>query len=108
MLLNKGKTESGERLISEETFNLLCSPQVQKEIMPWHTRWGLGVRVIVENDHPHLPVRSFGWSGAYGSHFWVDPVNKITAIYMKHSESNIGEGAKTSENFEMDVMASLE
>ena len=107
MLLNKGKTESGERLISEETFNLLCSPQVQKEIMPWHTRWGLGVRVIVENDHPHLPVRSFGWSGAYGSHFWIDPTNEIYAIFMKNSTVDGGSGNESAENFEKAVYSSL-
>ena len=49
------------------------------------TQWGLGVRVITKEGHPTLPKGSFGWSGAYGSHFWVDPVNKITAVFMKNS-----------------------
>ena len=69
--------------------------------------WGLGVRLFTQ-DSGNLPKGSFGWSGAYGSHFWVDPVNKITAIYMKNSQSNIGDGAKTIENFETDIMDSLE
>ena len=49
-----------------------------------------------------------GWSGAYGSHFWVDPVNKITAVYMKNSRYDGGAGSQTSIHFEQDVYACLE
>jgi CubicO group peptidase (beta-lactamase class C family) len=55
-----------------------------------------------------LPRGSFGWSGAYGTHFWVDPVNKITAIYMKNSDYSGGAGCTTAEIFEDDVMGCLE
>ena len=52
----------------------MCTPSVPEEIMPIHERWGLGVRVITDERH-WLPVTTFGWSGAYGTHFWVDPEN---------------------------------
>jgi CubicO group peptidase (beta-lactamase class C family) len=29
-----------------------------------------------------LSEGSFGWSGAYGTHFWVDPKEKLVAILM--------------------------
>lgn len=68
-------------------------------------RWGCGVRVITGENR--LPVGAFGWSGAYGTHFWVDPANRITAIYLKNSRFDGGAGAQTAANFERDVMDCL-
>ena len=107
MLLNKGKTEKG-RILREETFDLLCTPQVSKKIMPGDVRWGLGVRVITGDGYPYsLPVGSFGWSGAYGTHFWIDPVNKIFAVFMKNSRVDGGAGNQSAVEFEKAVYASL-
>ena len=68
--------------------------------------FGLGIRVIKHN--PNLPAGCFGWSGAYGTHFWIDPANGITAIYMKNSNFGGGAGCITANNFEYDVMNSAE
>ena len=106
LLLNKGKI-GDITLISEETFNLLCTPQVSQGIMPGNARWGLGVRVITEDSYPYLPVGSFGWSGAYGSHFWIDPVNKIFAVYMKNSKIDGGAGNESAVKFEKAVYSSF-
>lgn len=67
---------------------------------------GLGVRVIA-NDRYTLPKGCFGWSGAYGSHFWVDPENRVTAVYMKNSRFDGGSGAQSSAWFEEDVAHSF-
>lgn len=69
--------------------------------------WGLGVRVIA-NDQYTLPKGCFGWSGAYGSHFWVDPENRITAVYMKNSRYDGGAGAQSAAWFEEDVVNSFQ
>ena len=106
MLLNHGRTDS-RRLLREETFNLLCTPQVSDAIMHGSERWGLGVRVIAEDNYPNLPVGSFGWSGAYGSHFWVDPVNRIFAVFMKNSKFDGGSGNESAVNFEQAVYSSF-
>ena len=105
MLLNQGKTETG-RILDEKTFHQLCQPQVSQEIMPGNERWGLGVRVITEDTYPYLPKGVFGWSGAYGSHFWIDPVNKIFAVYMKNSKYDGGSGNESAVNFEKAVYSS--
>ena len=69
--------------------------------------WGLGVRVIVRD--AILPVGSFGWSGAYGTHFWVDPENEITAVLMKNNyQYDAHGGGRSGVQFERDVMASLD
>ena len=107
MLLRGGTTPEGTRLLPEALIRDMGTPCVPFEIMPAWERWGLGVRVITDERH-WLPVTTFGWSGAYGSHFWVDPVNRITAVYMKNSRYDGGAGSQTSIHFEQDVYACLE
>ena len=106
MLLNRGQTETG-RLVSEDAFSLFCTPAVAEEIMPIHERWGLGVRVITKEYYEDLPVGSYGWSGAYGTHFWVDPVNKIAAVYLRNSLVDGGSGSEAARQFERAVRRSL-
>ena len=74
--------------------------------MPGNQRWGLGMRVITDASYKALPVNAFGWSGAYGTHFWVDPDNDIVGIYMKNSHYDGGSGARTAAMFERNVYLS--
>ncbi len=106
MLLNKGKTPT-KQIIGEDTLKLMSTPFVSEEIMPSSERWGLGVRVIVREDYENLPLGAFGWSGAYGTHFWIDPVNNIAAVYMKNSLFDGGAGNESARNFEKAVSDSL-
>jgi CubicO group peptidase (beta-lactamase class C family) len=98
MLEQRGKYENGQ-IISEQLFEemITCHAVGQND------SWGYGVRVIREGADPYLPQGSFGWSGAYGTHFWVDPQNEIIGIYFKNSSYDGGSGAMTSRNFERDV-----
>ena len=106
MLLNNGKTPT-KQIISEDTFRLLHTPFVSDDIMPSSERWGLGVRVIVREDYENLPLGAFGWSGAYGTHFWIDPANNIAAVYMKNSLFDGGAGNESARNFEKAVNDAL-
>ena len=106
MLLNRGETPNG-RILQESTFNLMCVQQVPTEIMPGYERWGLGVRVIVDDAYPHLPRETFGWSGAYGSHFWIDPNNKIFAVFLKNSKFDGGAANESARNLEKAVYSSF-
>ena len=102
MLLNNGTT-SEKQLVSEESFKLLSTPFVSADIMSGLERWGLGVRVITDNSYHSLPVGAFGWSGAYGSHFWIDPINNIAAVFMKNSLFDGGAANESARNFEKAV-----
>ncbi len=106
-LRNKGVTEDSRRILAEEWIDLMATAQLPEELMSKDVNQGLGVRVISGDGYPWLPVGTFGWSGAYGTHFWVDPVNQITAIYMKNSKYDGGSGAQTAKNFEEDVFLSI-
>lgn len=70
--------------------------------------WGYGVRVVQAiNDIQVLTPGSFGWSGAYGTHFWVDPVRRAVAVYMHNSSTYGGAGAPHTQAFERAVMQGL-
>lgn len=100
MLLNNGKTPK-KQILSEETFKLLHTAFAPKNNI--NENWGLGVRVIVKEGYKTLPVGAFGWSGAYGSHFWIDPANKVVAVFMKNSLYDGGAGNESACNFEKAV-----
>ena len=108
-LLHGGVAPNGHRVIDNKCLKNMSTPYCPIGFMDEGTirtgvTWGLGVRVFT-NDNGKLPKGTFGWSGAYGTHFWVDSVNEITAIYMTNSDS--AGGAITADNFENDIMASL-
>ncbi len=105
MLLSGGEY-NGVRILPESLVRSMGIPHLPETVMPSPEIWGLGVRVIVGENT--LPVGSYGWSGAYGTHFWIDPENKIVAIYMKNSYYDGGAGASTAYKFEADVMNSFE
>ena len=73
MLMNSGEI-FGNRIISEASLRELSKPQEPSNAREW---WGLGVRVITDETKTPLPSGTFGWSGAYGTHFWVDRRNNI-------------------------------
>ena len=108
MLLSEGVTEDGKILVSKETFRFMKTPLVPPGVMPHNIySWGLGVRVITNPDYKILPVGAFGWSGAYGPHFWIDPENEVCAVFMKNSQFDGGAGNKSAMRFEEAVYKSF-
>ena len=51
---------------------------------------------------PDINPERFGWSGAYGTHFWVDPKEKIVAVMMTQTSNN-----EARADFETAVMQAL-
>lgn len=104
-MLQNGGCLDGVRILSEESVKVIGTPKVPDSVMNGREKWGLAVRVVV-GEHV-MPKGCFGWSGAYGTHFWVDPENRITAIYLKNCAYDGGAGCRTGNNFERDIYASL-
>ena len=52
--------------------------------------FGLSVRVVTNPDarNTFLSQGSYGWSGAFGTHFWIDPREKIVGILMTQTANN--------------------
>lgn len=97
----------GNRVLSEAALCEMTKRQLPKSVNPSGDIWGLGVRIIEDETYGRLPLGCFGWSGAFGTHFWVDRKNEIIAIYMKNSNYDGGSGAVTAANFETDVTNAL-
>ena len=106
MLLNNGKTPK-KQILSEKTFQLLHTGYAPQRINE-NVHWGLGVRVITGEGYERLPVGAYGWSGAYGSHFWIDPANQVAAIFMKNSHVDGGSRSESGRNFETAVHNSFD
>ncbi len=102
MLRRGGVSADGVRILPEALVREMGTCQVPEHIMPCGERWGLGVRVIT-NIHPWMPEGCFGWSGAYGTHFWIDPENDLTVVLMRNSAYDGGAGARFACNLEKDV-----
>lgn len=72
--------------------------------------WGYTVHVRSARapGEQELTEGSYGWSGAYNTHFWVDPKHKLTAVFMSNMDNAGGSGAVTAREFEYNVMSALE
>ena len=104
MLLNEGEY-NGVRILNADTVRAMATPQLTKEVLPPPQVWGLGVRVITDETYGTLVKNCYGWAGAYGTYFWVDPDNKIVAIYMRNVADS--EQGYTANMFESDVTFSF-
>jgi len=85
MLANGGEL-NGKRLLSPVTVKLMASVHIPYTL-PGRAAgegFGLSVRVIQDEIAGNIRISdgSFGWSGAYGTHFWADPKQDIVAVMM--------------------------
>jgi CubicO group peptidase (beta-lactamase class C family) len=90
MLVNGGEL-NGVRILSPRLVELMGSV-FAPDTLPGRPRgesYGLSVRVV--NDpvarNSFLSEGSFGWSGAYGTHFWVDRKEKLIAVTMTQTSN---------------------
>jgi enterochelin esterase family protein len=88
MLANGGELD-GKRLLSPRAVALLSANHVGEMFAgqlgrPKGMGFGLTVEVVVD------PARvgtfrskgSYGWDGAFGTHFWVDPKERLVAVFL--------------------------
>jgi CubicO group peptidase (beta-lactamase class C family) len=88
MLLNGGELD-GARLVSRRSVTLMASPSIP-DSLPGRTAgegYGLGVRVVTDPAAriTLLSPGSFGWSGAFNTHFFIDPEEELIGIFMTQS-----------------------
>ena len=108
MLCLGGVSPDGVRVLSENAVRRISTSNLPPAVNMGCEQWGLGIRVVVGADYPHgLGIGSFGWSGAYGTHFWVDPANRLSVVMMKNSRYDGGAGNRSACALERDVSESL-
>jgi CubicO group peptidase (beta-lactamase class C family) len=91
MLLNGGQL-NGKRLLAPRTVEMMRTAFIP-DTLPGRAAgegYGLSVRVVTSPTarNTFLSQGSFGWSGAFGTHFWVDPKEKIVGILMTQTANN--------------------
>jgi CubicO group peptidase (beta-lactamase class C family) len=106
MMLANGGELDGARILAPATVRLMGS-LVIPDTLPGRRPgegYGLGVRYVNDAAARRTLVASgsFGWSGAYGTHFWVDPAHRLVAILMLQTP-----GQPRTEDFETAVMQAL-
>lgn len=83
MLANGGEFR-GHRLLSPRTVDLMSSVHIPDSLPGRNPGEGYGLTVRVVEDavagNHRVSDGTFGWSGAYGTHFYVDPVEDIVAV----------------------------
>lgn len=86
-----GVGKTGARILSEESIKAFATdrltPTQKKEfalMKPTEYGYGLGVRTRIKANEAGVPVGEFGWDGAAGSYYLIDPINRISIIYCEH------------------------
>ncbi len=92
-LANGGIAPNGEKIVSENTINLLRTNQIVPEMLKDLTwpqlkgyGYGLGVRTMIDKAKggSNGPLGEFGWGGAAGATLLSDPENKLSLFYSHH------------------------
>jgi CubicO group peptidase (beta-lactamase class C family) len=107
MLLNRGQL-NGKRLLGPRTVELMASAHVPDTFpgRPAGRAFGLSVQVVSNAVTAGYPVSngSFGWDGAFGTHFWVDPQEQIVGILMVQTQNP---NRQTDRDFENAIMQAV-
>jgi CubicO group peptidase (beta-lactamase class C family) len=93
MLANRGEL-GGRRLLSPRAVELFSSNHV-RDMMPGQLGrppgmgFGLTVEVVVDSVRAgsFRSNGSFGWDGAFGTHFWVDPKEQLVGVFLVQAQA---------------------
>lgn len=102
MLLNEGEYK-GHRVLQKETVRLIHTEAPEKHLEPDPgCVWGLGVKIRQDPAKGNLPVTAgtYGWSGAFGTHFFVSPQDGLEAVFVTNRTDLEGSGSYISRKVE--------
>ncbi len=99
MLLDRGRLGT-VRILSRKAVELMTSdhlggdipaPAVERD--PTRRGQGHGLAVSVRTAPGIAPstgsVGEFGWGGAWGTQFWVDPQEQLVVVFMAHTPGSL-------------------
>jgi CubicO group peptidase (beta-lactamase class C family) len=106
VMLSNGGQLNGKRLLSPKTVEMMRAVHVSDTLPGRQPGEGYGLSVRVVNDHAKrgtlLSDGSFGWSGVYGTHFFVDPKEQVVGVLMVQTSNQ-----EVNLDFENMVMQSI-
>jgi len=108
LMLSAGGEWNGKRLLSPKTVELMSSvfvPDTLPRRAPGRS-YGLSVEVVSDPVAAGRRVSkgSFGWDGAYGTHFWVDPKEKLIGVMMIQTDNPDRQADRDFENAVMQAI----
>ena len=100
MLLNGGELD-GVRLLGPKSVQMMTSNHVGSLYLEGRFGFGLGFEIVEHVGRSGRPgsIGEFSWGGAYYTKFWVDPVEKIVAVFMTNLLPSAG--SRLQEEFRM-------
>jgi len=86
MMLANGGELNGKRLLSRKSVEMMSAAHVLDTLpgRPAGEGYGLSVRVVTNHAArgTMLSDGTFGWTGAQGTHFFVDPKEHLVGVLM--------------------------
>jgi CubicO group peptidase (beta-lactamase class C family) len=86
IMLAGGGEMNAKRLLSRKTVEMMSAAHIPDTLQgrPAGEGYGLSVRVVTNHAArgTMLSDGTFGWTGAQGTHFFVDPKEELTAVLM--------------------------
>jgi CubicO group peptidase (beta-lactamase class C family) len=84
LMLQNGGELGGVRLLSPKSVELMTSDHVGQVYSGGSTGFGLGFSIVKNLGASGIPgtVGAYGWGGAYFTTYWVDPAEKLVAVFM--------------------------
>ena len=89
MLLNGGELD-GVRVLSPASVHLMATNQIGTLYPSAGQGFGLGFSIVerLGADNSLMPEGSYGWGGAYGSQYRVDPAERVVLVFMLNQIPN--------------------
>ena len=98
-----GGEYNGVRILKEETVRLMATEAPKKHLEPDPgCVWGLGMKIRQNPDKANsfATEGTYGWSGAFGTHFFISPKDNLSAVFMTNRTDLNGSGSYISKEIE--------
>lgn len=98
-----GGEYNGVRILKEGTVRLMATEAPKKHLEPDPgCVWGLGMKIRQNPDKANsfATEGTYGWSGAFGTHFFISPKDDLSAVFMTNRTDLNGSGSYISKEIE--------
>jgi CubicO group peptidase (beta-lactamase class C family) len=106
LMLANGGEWNGKRLLSPKTVEMMTAVHISATLPGRSAGEGYGLSMRVVSDHAArgtlLSNGSFGWSGYFGTHFFVDPVEEVVGVFLVQTSNG-----EVNRDFETMVMQAI-
>jgi CubicO group peptidase (beta-lactamase class C family) len=84
-MLSSDGTFAGKKLLKPETIKMIHSKAALTHLEPFPgIVWGLGVAIRQNPQKDSIPATegTYGWSGAFGTHFFISPKEDLSCVWL--------------------------